>query len=118
MTPSDVLPCQETSGFLFEHPCGRPSVASCARCARRICLQHARPRPQAFICVTCAAAANDRSDNVGDIDDEGDPYFYAADYRSRAGFTQTSDPLDFQEGDRAALGDEAGEAWETDAGGS
>jgi hypothetical protein len=121
MTPSDVPPCQETSGFLFAHLCGRPSVFSCARCAKRICVQHARPQPpEAFICVTCARTAGDRrSDSDTDIeDDRDDPYFYAEDYRSRAGFTDTSDPRDFQEGDRAAEADEAGEDWENDTGGS
>src|SRR5689334_15916444 len=108
MTASDVPPCQETSGFLFSHVCGRPGVFSCARCGKRICPQHARPSPpEAFLCVSCARAQGAATD--ADADDEGtDPYFYADDYRRRSGVTGQSDPLDFQEGDRAALGGDEG----------
>jgi hypothetical protein len=117
MSPSDILPCQETSGFLFAHVCGRPSVFSCQRCGKRICAQHARPSPpEAFLCITCARAGGvDDTDSDRD-DDDDDPYFYASDYRQRS---WTSDPMDFQEGDRAALDDEAaGGGWETVEGGS
>lgn len=124
MTPSATPPCQETSGFLFAHVCGRPSVFSCVRCGKRICMQHARPSPpEAFLCITCAQVAGADRDRDRDRDsdsdsDDDDPYFYATDYRRRSGMTSAADPMDLQEGDRAALQEDAGGAWEEDAGGS
>jgi hypothetical protein len=119
MTPSSPPPCQETSGFLFAHVCGRPSVFGCSRCGKRICAQHARPTPpEAFLCVTCARTAGTTGGADVDDDDGDDPYFYASSYRERSGFAEPADPMDFQEGDRAALGDEAGGGWEEDVAGS
>jgi len=119
MTPSANPPCQETSGFLFAHVCGRPSLFSCVRCGRRICAQHARPSPpEAFLCISCARGEG-HDDRGADHDNGGDdPYFYADDYRRRSGFTESSDPLDFQEGDRAVLGEDEEDRWENDVGGS
>jgi hypothetical protein len=120
MTPSSSPFCQETSGFLFSHPCGRPASFTCVRCGKRICAQHMRPSPpEAFLCISCARTQDTDSGST-DHDDEngGDPYFYADDYRSRSDFAETGDAMDFQEGDRSALGEDEGGAWEDDTGGS
>lgn len=111
-------PCDETSGFLFSHRCGRPGLLSCSACGKRICQQHARPRlPEGFQCVTCAHAGggNDAGDS-GDSEDDDDPFFYSARYRTRAG-TRDNGPMDFTEGDQGVL-DDRGDAFEDDMGGS
>jgi hypothetical protein len=101
-------PCQETSGFLFPHPCGLPGVLRCTRCGKFICMQHARPQAlEQFLCVTCArmaaTTAGDTDTGVGsDWDDDDDPYFYSSRYRERAGGREP-DPKDFTEGDQAAV---------------
>jgi hypothetical protein len=92
-------------------------VFACARCGKRVCPQHAWPlAADTFACVSCAHE-RDYYD-AADTDNDSDPYFYAADYRSRSGFTETADPKDFQQGDRAALAEDEGGGWEDDAGGS
>lgn len=114
-------PCQETSGFLFSHRCGRPGVLVCMRCHKYVCQQHARSRgPDGMLCVTCArgdVAAGGGSDS--DSDDNDDPYFYSSRYRQRSGRKNDDDgddPVDFTEGDQSAL--ETGGDWGDDMGGS
>jgi hypothetical protein len=114
-------PCQETSGFLFPHPCGRPGVLRCVKCGKFICMEHARPQEmEQFLCVTCSRLADDEGDSGGAAwdrdDDEDDPYFYSSRYRAQSG-APAPDPQDFTEGDRAALEGEGG-AFEDDMGGS
>jgi hypothetical protein len=118
-------PCQETSGFLFPHPCGRPGVLRCTRCGKFICMQHARPQAgEQFLCVTCARLAASTADtdtdsggSGGDWGDDDDPYFYSSRYRARAGGTEP-DPKDFTEGDQAALDEDEGGDFEDDQGAS
>lgn len=114
--------CQETSGFLFKHRCGRPSFMTCMTCFKPICAQHARPAaPEGFRCIACALAAAPPSgggdvDNDRDTWDDDDPYYYSQKYRSEPG-GQQPDGLDFTDGDRSAVSDEGG-GWEEDAAGS
>ena len=109
--------CQETSGFLFSHRCGRPGLFSCAQCHKRICPQHARPQPpEAFLCVTCAQGTSDAGWGSDD-DDDDDPYFYSSRHRRRSGSSDQDDPMDFTEGDQAKL-DDKDDAFEDDMGGS
>lgn len=114
--------CQEMSGFLFRHSCGRPAHMMCGRCAKPICAQHARPQPpESFLCVSCAVTSpppgdHDRSDSGGGDWDDDDPHFYSRDYHQKSG-GNPPDGMDFTDGDRASTGGEGG-AWEEDAGGS
>lgn len=116
--------CQEMSGFLFKHACGRIANMVCGRCARPICPQHARPMPpESFVCVTCALTGpappprdRDSSSDGGDWDDDDDPHFYSRDYHNRSG-GEPPDGMDFTDGDRSSTGGDAGE-WEADAGDS
>jgi hypothetical protein len=113
-------PCQETSGFLFPHVCGRPGVLRCTRCGKLICMQHSRPQAlEQFLCVTCArtATAGDTDTEGGGGGDWGDdddnPYFYSSRYRARAGGAEP-DPKDFTEGDQAAFDEDEGGDFEDD----
>jgi hypothetical protein len=108
-------PCQETSGFLFPHPCGQPRVLPCVQCMRFVCMQHARlQQMEQYLCVTCARAAAasdgggvDRDDAWDSDEDDDDPYFYSSRYRALSG-TQEPDPMDFTAGDQAAFDKDEG----------
>lgn len=107
--------CQETSGFLFSHRCGRPSFLTCATCHKAVCAQHARPTGlEGFRCVTCALAASPSGASDAESDDD-DPYFYSSRHHARDG--GPPDALDFTDGDRSATAGEGG-GWEDDAEGS
>jgi hypothetical protein len=104
--------CQETSGFLFAHHCGRPGLFACVQCGKSICEQHGVLKPpEGLLCVTChrTTMGSSESDWGSEDDDSDDPHFYSSRYRSRAGGAEPDDPMDFTEGDRAALDDEGGE---------
>ncbi len=59
-----VTPCTVTTGFFVLGRCGRPSVADCPRCRRRVCAEHADP--QSGTCPECAAAQGYGSDDPHD----------------------------------------------------
>ncbi|MGL4551539.1 MAG: hypothetical protein ACRC33_10160 [Gemmataceae bacterium] len=108
--------CQETSGFLFKHGCGRPSFLTCGLCHKPVCAQHARPAaPEGFRCIACALAGGPppAEDTSAEWDDD-DPYFYSGRHHADSG--GPPDGMDFTDGDRASTG--AGGDWEDDAGGS
>lgn len=105
--------CQETSGFLFSHRCGRPSFMTCLTCLKPICAQHARPAiPEGFRCIACALVTGNPNDSHVDHDGDEDPYFYRNEHAGAA-----PDAMDFTDGDRTAITTEGG-TWEDDAGGS
>jgi hypothetical protein len=114
--------CQETSGFLFKHRCGRPSFMTCLTCRKPICAQHARAvKPEGFRCIACTTAAIPPgggyvfvSTDSDDWDDD-DPYYYRRHHTDSGG--GQPDGMDFTDGDRSAVSDEGG-GWEEDAAGS
>ncbi|WP_030165851.1 hypothetical protein [Spirillospora albida] len=59
-----MTPCTVTTGFFVLGRCGRPSVADCPRCRRRVCAEHADP--QSGTCPECAAAQGYGSDDPHD----------------------------------------------------
>lgn len=112
--------CQETSGFLFSHRCGRPGVLSCQQCHKRICPLHARAQPpEAFLCVSCAAqgqvVAGTGTD--WDSDDDDDPHFYSRRHRRKKDKDNDDESMDFTEGDQGKLADQD-DPFEGDMGGS
>jgi hypothetical protein len=111
--------CQETSGFLFNHRCGRPGAVTCATCQRLVCAQHARTVSQGrSLCVTCLR--REPGSTTADSTWNDDPYFYSSRYHGTSpGDPSTSDPMDYTEGDQGRLADpDAGEPFEDDMGGS
>lgn len=47
--------CNEKSGFLFDHHCGRSVAVSCARCSKPVCNDHFREADNDdAICISCA----------------------------------------------------------------
>ena len=114
--------CQETSGFLFKHRCGRPSFMTCVTCGKPICAQHARKvPPESFRCIACSLAAAPPSGVSGAVIagswDDDDPYYYSHHHHGRGGGGEQPAGLDFTDGDRSAL-TEDGAGWEDDAAGS
>jgi hypothetical protein len=107
--------CQETSGFLFTHACGRPATHGCAQCQKRVCPQHCRPwQPGTYLCLSCVRTAlnTPKPPTIIYIDD--DPYFYRMHnyghytwhtyhHEGSPPTVPPHDPADFTEGDRAAL---------------
>ncbi len=65
------MTCQERSGFLFSHDCDLPAIASCEKCARRICSAHQRFANGRSMCISCERALGRTEE------DRDDPYFYA-----------------------------------------
>lgn len=46
--------CNETSGFLFSHPCSESSEHVCGECQKPICGKHAVDTQGVLRCTTCA----------------------------------------------------------------
>ncbi|RKH45482.1 hypothetical protein D7X96_13910 [Corallococcus interemptor] len=129
--PSATPQCQETSGFLFSHPCERGSTTQCMRCQRAICLLHMRTLDGAeTVCVTCARAADNGDENrdPSDTSDEDDPSYYYEDYgyygrdawRGSGASSSSSgnDRNDFTEADGESVRREDDASFEEDLGGS
>ena len=89
--PDDGM-CQETSGFLFSHPCDRFAVQQCVRCQKPICEDHGQETPEGVVCITCLKRQKqierqaNRDDQTTTTSDYGhtsygsDPYFYGYHY--------------------------------------
>ena len=89
--PDDGM-CQETSGFLFSHPCDRFATQQCFRCQKPICEDHGQETPEGVVCTTClkkqkqAESQANRDDRTTTTSDYGhtyygsDPYFYGTHY--------------------------------------
>lgn len=107
--------CQETSGFLFSHPCGQMAGLTCGTCGKSVCSRHAQMGEAGVQCITCARASAGDSTWGSDDDDQDSPYFYSSRYRSRSGLGEI-DANDFQEGDQGAF--DKGEGFEDDMGAS
>jgi hypothetical protein len=45
--------CQETSGFLFRHPCDDIATQQCEICSRQICVGHSTFHDGVTCCVSC-----------------------------------------------------------------
>lgn len=106
--------CNETSGFLFSHPCDQLCVHQCGKCGRPICQDHARHDVGRILCTTCARK---RAGRGHDTYDDYDPYFYGGTGygHSRGGFFfHRHDPHDFTEGDAAGLRAEMDDDFEND----
>ena len=92
MTKPDDGMCQETSGFLFSHPCDRFATQQCFRCQKPICEDHGQETPEGVVCTTClkkqkqAESQANRDDRTTTTSDYGhtyygsDPYFYGDRY--------------------------------------
>jgi len=82
--------CQETSGFLFSHRCGRFAVQACMYCGKALCEAHAHPGAEGVACTSCMkqrpkdeseADKSNRPARDDDSDDDNDswddsPYSY------------------------------------------
>lgn len=88
--PDDGM-CQETSGFLFNHPCDRFAIQKCSRCQKRLCDDHSHLADDGVFCTTCLRArmlASDSSDpNAPNNPNryssryyDDDPFFYRDHY--------------------------------------
>jgi hypothetical protein len=117
--------CQETSGFLFKHPCHRRAIAACESCGKLVCEEHSHKSNEGeLLCTACLKKRRRRSRNW-QSDDTNDPYFYGHRYYPgwgsyTAGYWgyhqyhhySTSDSHDFTEGDAGSFveGDEGFES--------
>ena len=118
------MSCQETSGFLFSHPCNNAVGGQCQKCAKQVCAKHTHPTPNGYMCTACAKKelkqARRQRNNWSGWDD--DPFMYDTYYydhygyygRGRWGNEYLGD--DFTEADGSGLGGEGD--WEDDMGGS
>lgn len=107
--------CNETSGFLFSHPCDQFCVHECGKCGRPICQDHAQHDVGRVLCTTCARKRVSRGHHG--THDDYDPYFYGGTGygHSRGGFFfHRHDPHDFTEGDAAGLRAEMDDDFEND----
>ncbi len=122
--------CEENSGFLFKHPCDRPSDGPCAACGKQICEAHAHVDEDGQRhCTTCAKRLQRQERRRRYRDD---PYFYGQRWypgygRYRPGYWGYHHYShhhghhhhdDLNEGDAEALGTEGDEAFENDIDGS
>lgn len=78
--PAGPRTCQETAGFLFDHPCAETVHALCADCAKAICVRHGHDLEGHRLCTGCARGvirdSLARGHRHGRFADE--PLFYAA----------------------------------------
>lgn len=116
--------CNETSGFLFSHPCDRMSVAECGQCERPVCNDHAHVTDAAgaTLCTSCVKKSrkinrrHQRQRGYHDSDFYDDPYFYGPRY---GGYWYRShhhvhDVHDFTEADAESLHDAGDFEFEND----
>ncbi len=105
--------CQETSGFLFSHPCGEVALRSCVKCQKEICDRHTVREVQAgdgeelVLCTTCAKESHAAAPGPGSrrtTDGYADnPHFYM--YHHYPHSQHQLDRDEFTDADEAALGD-------------
>jgi len=105
--------CNETSGFLFSHPCSEPSDHVCGECQKPICGKHAVDTQGLLRCTTCAktwfrsagrGAAGATGGTGYDAPYYQSPYFYTWHL-----FGASHHHHHFHDGDEGALrGQEAG----------
>ena len=112
--------CNETTGFLFRHPCNQYPQTRCKLCNKPICEEHERPLEGMILCVACYRAETRRRGlsihHHRRYDD--DPYYYGGTYYSGYGYHGSShwihshghggagghaDPHDFNAGDAESL---------------
>ncbi len=110
--------CEETSGFLFSHPCDRPAVGNCFECGRAVCQAHTASQYDGVLCTSCAK--QHYREEKRRYFDKHDPYYYPTHHYPGYYY----DEHDFNESDEARLmagkeltEDEAG-AFEDDMGAS
>jgi hypothetical protein len=133
MSPLFEGPCQQSTGFLFSHDCGRPAAAACMKCGKRVCDMHLTALGTELVCSTCAEDDDDDEDededgdhDSGDSDsdsgpDEDDPSYYYKDYGyygPGSAWGRGKDPNDFTEADGESLRHEEDASFEEDLGGS
>lgn len=142
------MTCEDTGGFLFDHPCQEAATTACGNCGRQLCEKHAQTHDdQTVRCTRCAGkrvrrkqavkrrrASGDDSDSWDDDEDSWDPYLYGYSSPYMYGYTHYwgwgvyghgtwghehyADAGDFTEADAAAFTDELGEGFDADVGGS
>ncbi len=49
--------CQETAGFLFDHPCDRSGYGACDACGKVTCRRHRHELDAETLCTGCAREA-------------------------------------------------------------
>lgn len=124
--------CNEQSGFLFNHDCDKPPVASCDMCDRPICESHSHKDGAAVGCTSCVKKEKERTRRYEDTgrsgwdgrDHDYDPYFYSGYYYGYGyhhGFgydhgigMHHHDPFDFTEADAAGLTEDGDDEFESD----
>jgi len=113
------MTCQERSGFLFAHPCDRPSAWKCHSCMRDICDSHIRHIDEIPWCVSCLKKQNVTPPGPRGAQTQGyysydDPYWYAGLYLAGYSFYDADDYRAFDAPGRASVGGD----FERDPGGS
>ncbi len=130
--------CNETAGFLFDHPCNAAADTECARCGRPVCDTHARDDDTGEpICISCAKlelkdlgrSQRRRGRGYGRHSRwrDDDPYFYGgyhyhgwgfygSGYWGHNSYNQAMDggDIDFTEGDSEPLFDNEPMDFESD----
>lgn len=70
--------CQESAGVLFRRACERTATSTCATCAREVCEEHQRQRPDGR--TACISCLREELREGGDVAHTGalkhDPYFF------------------------------------------
>ena len=116
--------CEQTTGFLFSHPCGQPVSVACMRCGQLVCEEHVSAVDAELLCVTCAQDDDGEGDNeTASTTPEDDPSYYYDGYGyygpgSSWGGGASRDPNDFTEADGESLRREDDASFEEDPGGS
>jgi hypothetical protein len=137
-------PCQDRSGFLFDHACSRIATGMCQSCNRAICAEHTTRSGDLtgdlMVCATCKKQGLRQTQAQPDarvaepMRSEERPYYYGygryhgwgyygtgywghSHYPDRHHDSTRHDRHDFTEADAASLSAED-EAWETDMGAS
>ncbi len=108
-------PCQETSGFLFDHDCGHPALTQCADCRK----------PIRSVCTGCSRLL---PEGQGPVDRSNHPHYYRRsspyyDTSDDSSGSSSYDANDFTQADLTEVGPHgiAGppdEGFEDDMGGS
>ncbi len=98
--------CNETSGFLFSHPCSEPSEHVCGECQKPVCGKHAVDTQGVLRCTTCAKTwyrgagrGSGQTTGTGSYDPYySSPYFYTWHHYGTSGHRHH-----FHDGDEGAL---------------
>lgn len=122
--------CNESTGFLFRHPCQNFARNRCAACSKRICDDHTSLVEGVAYCPACGQAesrrrgiAPDRGRGDDDTYYDGGTYYSGYGHHrpgrwghahSHGGRVEPNDPDDLQAGDAESLRTEGDEGFEVD----